>query len=62
MSADLGTVIAAVLAGAGEGLAVLRDGGTALQVTDCRIEVLIDGPEPSAQLRLTLGEPEPSEP
>lgn len=61
MSAELGAVIAAVLAGAGEGLAVLRDGGAALRVTDCQIEVVIDGPEPCAQLRLTLGEPEPSE-
>lgn len=62
MSADVGMVIAAVLAGAGEGLARLRDGGASLEVTDCRIEVMIEDSEPSAHVRLTLGEPQPSAP
>lgn len=52
---DVGRMIVSVLAAAGEGIARLEDGGLAVIVRDCSIEVVVDeASEPSAQVRLTL--------
>jgi hypothetical protein len=56
MSERLGAAIAAVLTGAGEGLAGLRRTGSDLEISECAIEVLIDDADPSAHVRLTLAE------
>ena len=58
MAAELGRVIATVLAAAGEGLELMRDRGAALRMSDCSIEVVVDdSAEPSAHLRIGF-EPE----
>lgn len=55
MTAELGRVIAAVLAAAGEGMASLRDRGTGVELSDCSIEVMVEEDSaPSAHVKLRL--------
>lgn len=60
MPAELGDAIAAVMIGAGEGLAGLRRLGAELEVVECAIEIDWEGAdEPRAHVRLSLGEAAP---
>lgn len=55
MSGELGAAIAAVLAGAGEGLAGLRRAGSDVEISECAIEVMFDeADDASAHVRLTI--------
>lgn len=63
MSTGLDRVIAATLAGAGEGIARLRDTGADIVIRACSIEVVVDEAEtPSAHVRVELGYPEGERP
>lgn len=53
LSDDLGRMITAIVAAAGEGADSLRRSGNAVVLQDCSIEVMLDeAPSPSAQVRV----------